>query len=172
MFDTKRKFYLFAIPLIIILGFIVFYVITGIKNPKSITITYPHNLTVYPKDIAPPAFAWKDDNPKVKKWKITVRTGESVVIDKFETSQKSWKPTVNEWNSIVASGSEKKHTVTIQGITFGFASDASVTFSVSDDPVDASVFFRSVQKCTTASALIVVKIPILTFTYLVYNNFN
>ncbi len=140
----KKPYLWIAVPVIIIIGFFILKGLFGFKESKSLTIIYPFNLTVFPKDMAAPAFAWKDDNPKVKKWQIKVKTGESTIIDELEVSRKFWKPSREEWNSIVASGSEKRHTVTIQAKTFGRTSEASVTFTISKDPVDAAIFFRSV----------------------------
>jgi tetratricopeptide (TPR) repeat protein len=140
----KKKYLWFTAVIAAIMLIIMVYLKIGFKKPDSIIIIYPTDQTLFPKDMAPPAFAWKDDNPGIKKWQITLKTGESTIIDNFEVTQKSWKPTLNEWKSILASGTEKKHTVTIQGKSFGRASKKSITFSISNDPVDASIFFRSV----------------------------
>jgi tetratricopeptide (TPR) repeat protein/Tol biopolymer transport system component len=140
----KKKLFWFAV--VIFSGIMVMIIIMkfGLNKPEPVVLIYPKDQTVFPKDMAPPAFAWKDDNPGIKKWQITVKTGESTIIDNVEVAQKSWKPTVNEWKSILASGIKKKYSVTIQGKSFGWTSKANVTFSISVDPVDASIFFRSV----------------------------
>ena len=140
----KKTYLWIAVPVIIIIGFFILKGLFGIKKSKSLSIIYPFNLTVFPKDMAAPAFAWKDDNPKVKKWQIMVKTGESTIIDELEVPKNFWKPSREEWNFLLTSGTEKKHTVTIHSEANGMFSDASVTFSISDDSVDAAIFFRSV----------------------------
>ncbi len=145
IFCMKKIFILIAIPVTLIIGYFFFKIgWAGLTNQKSLSIIYPLNLTVFPKDMASPAFAWKEDNVKIKKWQITVKAGDATIIASTEVSEKLWKPSAKEWSAIIASGSEEKYTVTVQEKTFWLASSAGVTFSISKDPVDASVFFRSV----------------------------
>ncbi len=140
----KKNYLLIAVPVIIILGFLIFKGLSGRSEKENLTVIYPFNGTVFPKDMAPPAFAWNDDTTRIKKWKITLRTNKSVITDNFEVTQKFWKPSVKEWNSILAAGAGINYSVIIQGVAFGFTSQAEITFSISNDPVDASIFFRSV----------------------------
>ena len=42
----------------------------------AITIDLPVNGTIYPPDIIPPQFAWRDDNPADTVWRIEVVFGE------------------------------------------------------------------------------------------------
>ena len=45
---------------------------------SGISIDVPLNNTIYPPDIIPPQFAWRDDNPKVTVWRIEIFFGEKV----------------------------------------------------------------------------------------------
>src|ERR1035438_4247313 len=42
----------------------------------AITIDLPVNGTIYPPDVIPPQFAWRDDNPAVTVWRIEVVLGQ------------------------------------------------------------------------------------------------
>src|SRR3974377_2009681 len=42
----------------------------------SISIDIPVNNTIYPPDIIPPQFAWRDDNPAATVWRIEILFGE------------------------------------------------------------------------------------------------
>ena len=82
--DMKKKYLRFAAVIVTFVVIFIIYRQFGFKNPEPVIITYPIDQTVFPKDMAPPAFAWKDDNPGIIKWQITVNTGETTIIDKFE----------------------------------------------------------------------------------------
>ena len=42
----------------------------------AITIDIPINGTIYPPDLIPPQFAWRDANPAVSVWRIEIAFGE------------------------------------------------------------------------------------------------
>ncbi len=140
----KKIYLIIAFFITPILVFLILKVLFVNNQSNSVTIIYPFNMTVFPKDMVSPSFSWKDDNNTTKKWKITVKADGKSVIEGVVVSQKFWKPTVKEWNSIKTSGKDLNYSVTIQGKGIGIFSEADVTFSISDDPVDASIFFRSV----------------------------
>jgi tetratricopeptide (TPR) repeat protein len=129
---------------IILIGFFIYKELSNIEKSDSLTIIYPIDQTVFPKDMVAPEFAWKDDNLNVKKWKITVKTEESIIIKRLEVFQNSWIPSEEEWNSILASGTDIQYTFTIYGEDNSRYSTASMMFYISSDPVDAAIFFRSV----------------------------
>src|SRR6476660_2895832 len=43
---------------------------------RSLTIDVPANGTIYPPEIIPPQFAWRDDNPAATVWQVEVVFGE------------------------------------------------------------------------------------------------
>jgi tetratricopeptide (TPR) repeat protein len=47
-------------------------------STSGISIDVPLNNTIYPPDIIPPQFAWRDDNPTVTVWRIEILFGEKV----------------------------------------------------------------------------------------------
>ena len=140
----KKRYFWIAVPALLLIAFFLYMTYSSINGLENITMTYPTDQTIYPSDMAPPAFAWKDNNPKIKKWLITLESDNSHLINKLEVSSNKWKPSVEVWKSILADGPEKKYKVTIQGKSLIDGSKTSVSFSISSDPVDASVFFRSV----------------------------
>jgi len=135
-----KKYLWLALPFGLLITFLIYQ---GTKSEK-LTILCPVNLTVFPKDMAPPAFIWKDEDQNADEWQVTLKTGKSVIVDKTKVSQKFWKPSREVWNSILASGPEKIYTFTVRPNSIGFNTEASVTFTISTDPVDAAIFFRSV----------------------------
>jgi hypothetical protein len=44
--------------------------------PQAITIDVPINGTIYPPDLIPPQFAWRDDNPAAAVWYIELLFSE------------------------------------------------------------------------------------------------
>lgn len=47
-------------------------------STSGISIDVPLNNTIFPPDIIPPQFAWRDDNPTVTVWRIEILFGEKV----------------------------------------------------------------------------------------------
>jgi len=41
-------------------------------NSGGLTIEYPLDETLFPPDIAPPTFRWKDDNADCDTWLVTI----------------------------------------------------------------------------------------------------
>jgi hypothetical protein len=53
--------------------------LTASGDPSAqppLTIDIPVNGTIYPPDIIPPQFAWRDDNPAATVWRIEIAFGE------------------------------------------------------------------------------------------------
>ena len=140
----KKKYFLIGVAALLLVIFFLFLVFSSVKRTESITVTYPSDQTIYPKDMASPTFAWKDINSKNNKWLITLKSDNSLLINKLEASVNKWKPSEKVWKSILAGGSEKKYTITVQSKSLIGGSKATVSFSISSDPVDASIFYRSV----------------------------
>ena len=140
----KKRYFLIAVPALLLIVLLLFIANLWNKGTETITLTYPSDQTIYPKDMASPTFAWKDINLKNKKWLVTLKSDNSLIINKSEVALNKWKPSVELWKSIIAGGTERKYSVTIQDNSLIGGSKATVSFSISGDPVDASVFFRSV----------------------------
>jgi tetratricopeptide (TPR) repeat protein len=113
---------------------------------SALTIDLPVNGTIYPPDIIPPQFAWRDDNPAATVWRIEVvfgeharsikawSNGEKMQIGPLDTglvgyvppaltpeeaASHTWRPDPKTWEEI------KKHSVRQPAtvIISGFASE-------------------------------------------------
>jgi tetratricopeptide (TPR) repeat protein len=113
-----------------------------------ISIDIPINHTIYPPDIIPPQFAWRDDNPRATTWRIEIvfgekthsieawSDGEKMQIGPIDTSltgyvpptltpeqaaDHTWRPDAKTWEEI------KKHSVSnpAKVVISGFASRQS-----------------------------------------------
>ena len=115
------------------------------SSQPALTIDLPVNGTLYPPDIIPPQFAWRDDNPAATVWRIEVvfgehahsikvwSNGEKMQLGELDTSLEgyapptlspeqaaahTWRPDATTWEEI------KKHSVELPAtvIVSGFAS--------------------------------------------------
>jgi Flp pilus assembly protein TadD len=139
-----------------------------------ITIDYPLEGSVFPPEITPPTFLWRDDSGSAKRWVIEVtfanRTGgirveapgyslqvteidlkagsgeDLVQLTPRQMATRTWRPDAATWAKI-KSRSQKPATITITGFADGNSlpvSRGTVTISTSLDPVGAPVFYRDV----------------------------
>jgi tetratricopeptide (TPR) repeat protein len=144
------------------------------RTHAGLNIDVPVNGTVYPPDIIPPQFQWRDDNPAATIWRIEIVFGEHAkpirawsdekmrvgpldeslkgyippTLTPEEQSARVWRPDPKTWEEI------KKHSVSAPAtlIISGFASQKDkeplshqqVTILTSHDPVGAPLFYRDV----------------------------
>lgn len=121
-------------------------------NPNAshavITIDYPSNQTLFPPDLAPPTFQWRDPDSAATVWRINVvfadhsspieikSNGERMQIGKIDercakagavpptltpeqTADHTWKPDATTWEAILRHSLKKPATVTITGYPDG-----------------------------------------------------
>ena len=113
-------------------------------NAARITIDYPANQTLFPPDIAPPQFIWRDNEPAVTIWRIDIsfggraagihvksngerwRVGEidercaqagavTPTLTKEEAASHVWRPDAATWESILTQSIKQPATVIISG---------------------------------------------------------
>lgn len=113
------------------------------KKIESISILYPFEGTLYPKDIAPPNFVWNETNPEVSNWTVTLKSGENYIVDNISVEESRWKPSKKIWSE-VCKVFDQNYTLTIQGMNKRKVSEGKVSFSISPDAVEAPIFYRSV----------------------------
>jgi len=140
----------------------------------AIAIDYPLDGSVFPPEITPPTFLWRDDSGSAKRWVIEVtfanlragirveasgyaqqvseidsKAGSGLDIAQLTPRQlatRTWRPDAATWAKI-KSGSQKPATITITGFADGNSlpvSRGTVAISTSLDPVGAPVFYRDV----------------------------
>jgi tetratricopeptide (TPR) repeat protein len=147
---------------------------TASTAPNNILIDVPINNTVYPPDIVPPQFAWRDNNPAATTWRIeilfthahTIRiwsSGEKLLIGVLDTAltgyvpptltpeqqqMHTWRPDDRAWANIKQHSIQSPATIVISGFPTKHdptpISSARVTFTTSRDPVGAPIFYRDV----------------------------
>ena len=141
---------------------------------NGILVDWPINGTVYPPEIIPPQFAWRDNNPVSMVWRIQITfekarpmrfwaNGERLKVGELDESligyvpptftpeelqMHSWRPDAKAWEEIKKRSAASKATFTVSG--FATEKDrvamtvGTTYFSTSKDPVAAPIFYRDV----------------------------
>jgi tetratricopeptide (TPR) repeat protein len=144
------------------------------EAPNNILIDTPVNGAIYPPDIIPPQFKWRDNNPVATVWQIQISfekakpirlwsNGEKLQLGEFDTGlsgyvpptltaeeqrMHTWRPDQKTWDQIRKSAPGTQATVTISGFATqkdrASVSEATAAFTISRDPVAAPIFYRNV----------------------------
>jgi Flp pilus assembly protein TadD len=145
--------------------------------PAKITVDYPLDGSVFPPEITPPTFLWRDASETAKRWVVEVsfanhsgrirveapgdhlqmgevdpQAGEIPQLTPEQASTRTWRPDADTWAKIKRESVKSPATIAITG----YADDSSklpvsggrVTISTSRDPVGAPVFYRDVPLMT------------------------
>ncbi|MBB3062736.1 tetratricopeptide repeat protein [Microbulbifer rhizosphaerae] len=118
----------------------------------KLTIEYPLDGAMFPLEVAPSTFIWKDDSGEADTWLVrVVREGEAPIVEK-QVSEQSWKPNTDVWQAIKVAALEKPVSIIVQGghrvdgehNHDSWVSSDEISIRTSDDPVGAPIFFREV----------------------------
>lgn len=139
-----KKTFLILNSFLILSGFFFFNSCDNEKPKSELAILLPYDGTIFPPEMAAPIFLWEDTINKENKWVITIKTKNTVVFDSIEVSGKEWRPTEQEWGVISALGKENEIIFSIERATAEKKVRNNIKFTISNDLVDASIFFRSV----------------------------
>ncbi|MHB8900192.1 MAG: tetratricopeptide repeat protein [Thermoguttaceae bacterium] len=116
---------------------------------SRLTILSPFEGTVFPRDIAPPRFQWKDGAAGVATWTIRVRCGEDKPPMQFASDRPQWTPPSQAWEQIKQRSLSAPAKVTIRGVGGPDAREplscGAVTIRTSGDEVGAPIFYREVN---------------------------
>ncbi|MEN6602459.1 MAG: hypothetical protein ABFD86_08565, partial [Bryobacteraceae bacterium] len=142
--------------------------------PAAITIDYPAGGSIFPPEITPPTFLWRDSVAGVAGWRIDIDfgdggpvigttspgerlrigeidprcvsdTNEPPRLDPQRAEAHSWKPDAATWEAVKKRSVARPATVTISGLDGGrVVSRGRVSVRTSSDPVGAPIFFRDV----------------------------
>ena len=124
-----------------------------VQNPtpveaSALSITEPYDRTIFPPDIAPFTFTWKDTNPGSKNWLLTLRFSEGTPPIHVLLGQTRWMPESELWEKIKAHSIGIPMEVSITGIDGQkpptVTSRDRITISTAAEPVAAAIFFRRV----------------------------
>jgi len=115
----------------------------------GLSILYPLNETLFPPEIVPPVFRWKDDNSESDTWLVTIKFRDDKPRLNFVTSKQQWKPKIKEWEVIKKHSLEKEADVTILGLNHTapkeILSGCRISIGISKDQVGAPLFYREVD---------------------------
>jgi len=119
------------------------------QAPTALTISYPFDGSLFPRDIAAPTVRWEDSRSDATAWSLQLRFGDSGDDIEVTTAEPRWTPSAARWALIKARTLETKAVLTVVGFdkVLGVRitrSRASVSFSTSKDAVGAPIFFRLV----------------------------
>jgi len=117
---------------------------------EPLQITYPLDGTLFPPEIVPPKFRWKDSSRKTDVWLVAFEfrnAGRMNFI--FLTERSQWTPSPAEWKTIQQHSSEAEATVTVLGAKRAHPSSVvsagRISIGTSRDEVGAPLFFREVN---------------------------
>ena len=115
----------------------------------DITIEYPLNETLFPPEIIPPVFRWKDFVPASRAWLVRIEFADGKECVYFLTRRQQWTPRPEDWENIKHRSLEQEAQVVILGVGPGepvkIFSRAKMSFRTSKDPVGAPLFYREVN---------------------------
>jgi tetratricopeptide (TPR) repeat protein len=138
-----------------------------------VTVDYPAEGTIFPPDMAPPAFEWREEASGATEWRVEWRfadgskleraaAGEPMKVGEIDArcvgptnelpkltaeqaAARTWRPDAAVWAEARRRATEQAATVIITGLREGRAvSRGAVRISISKDPVGAPIFFRDV----------------------------
>jgi len=115
----------------------------------DLTIRYPLDDTLFPPEIVPPRFDWKDDRSRSDRWLVTIRFQDAQGRMNFVGRHPRWTPEPAEWELIKKRSLEKDARVTILGVNRWSAgkilSAGQISIRTSRDEVGAPLFYREVN---------------------------
>ena len=117
-------------------------------NTSALTITYPYEDSLFPRDIAAPTITWEDRHADSTQWFMVIRLHDRQAPIYALVNQPLWRPDEALWEKIKVGSIGAPVTIDIMGINDirepNISAVDSLRFSTSPDPVDAAIFFRQV----------------------------
>lgn len=165
---------------------------TAAAGLQPIAIDYPADGTLFPPDLAPPTFLWRDADPSATHWTMEARfTGGAAQIQVRSRGERmqageidarcvgapppeltpeqaaahTWKPDARTWSAIKAGSAKGVATLTITGFADRpdrAVSRGRISIQTSKDPVGAPIFYRDVPLIPSPTVKGVIK-PLPTF---------
>ena len=114
----------------------------------GITIEYPLDGTLFPPEMIPPAFRWKDSVAASRAWLVRIEFSDGSPLAHFPVRRQQWTPRPEEWDNIKQRSLEQETQVVILGIDprepARILSRGRMSFKTSKDRVEAPLFYREV----------------------------
>jgi tetratricopeptide (TPR) repeat protein len=115
----------------------------------DLIIRYPLDGTLFPPEIVPPTFHWKDDNSKSNMWLVSFEFQDNNAPMNIVTRKCMLEPEQQQWEIIKKRSLERGAQVTVLGIgrrlTTSILSAGRTSIKTSKDPVGAPLFYREVN---------------------------
>jgi tetratricopeptide (TPR) repeat protein len=115
----------------------------------DLEILYPLDETLFPPEIAPPTFRWKDRRADADAWLVAFDFQDNAGRMSFPSRAPEWTPSDGEWEIVKRRSLEKPAKVAILGYKQTdpqrILSRATISISTSKDEVGAPLFFREVN---------------------------
>ncbi len=148
------------------------------RQATNILLDYPLNGSVFPPEITPPTFLWRDTNPAATHWVIEIsfankssrlrfdapgtpfqpgridpEAGPEIVLTPEQAATRTWQPDADTWGKIKQSSVNARAMITLSGYATRDSSHpvsaTRITISTSSDPVGAPIFYRDVPLLVT-----------------------
>jgi tetratricopeptide (TPR) repeat protein len=117
--------------------------------PARVALQYPLDETLFPPDISPPCFLWKEGDSRADLWLVTIEFSDAERRFSCLAEQPQWRPETRVWEDIKRRSVDRPAVVTVAGVN---RKDLSQVLSVgrvriqtSSDRVGAPLFYREVN---------------------------
>ncbi|HEC03058.1 MAG TPA: hypothetical protein ENI81_05920 [Phycisphaerales bacterium] len=115
----------------------------------AITIEHPLDQTLFPPEMIPPEFRWKDSASASLAWLVRIGFADGEPCMYYPAQRRKWTPRPEDWQAIKTRSLEQDAEVVILGISAAesprILSRARMSFRTSKDPVGAPLFYREVN---------------------------
>ncbi|MBI5745130.1 MAG: PD40 domain-containing protein [Elusimicrobia bacterium] len=119
--------------------------LSPVAPPPPPEILYPYDGTLYPPDMRSPEFRWQGPAPESGEWELTISVAGSTGTFTTRSQKSAWTPPEALWNDLKRSAAQRKAVFEVRPKTAGGgAASARASFSISEDPVGAPIFYRVV----------------------------
>ncbi len=143
----KFSIILAAVLLLISVSFTAYTVYTG--RPGELKIAYPFDGAVFPPEIIAPKVWWDHSFTDANKWRITIDLNDGGEVYETTVDTCVWMPDREIWEAIKERSKQSEARLTVTGFisVAGWSrslANQTITFSTSNDPVGAPIYFRDV----------------------------
>jgi tetratricopeptide (TPR) repeat protein len=116
---------------------------------QEFSLQSPLQEAVFPPEIAPCTFAWRDPSTDANAWLLQFEFGDSGSPLRFLSREGAWTPAPADWERVKQRSREQAAKLTVLGFRRGdptrIMSRGRVTFRTSKDEVGAPLFYREVN---------------------------